>query len=98
MSNFLKDVDLLEDLLTRVLVLQLAQFYHLDCNKLSCQLLDCQIDLSKSAFANLFDKLVKVKARGREFLIFTHVLAIVFYNLVSLSHYFIIQLLMLGAI
>jgi len=34
MSDFLKDVDLLKDFLARVFVFQLAQFNHLDGNKL----------------------------------------------------------------
>lgn len=95
-SYFFKDIHLLEYLLARVFVLQLAKFYHFNGYKLPCQFLDGQVDLSKSTITNLFDEFVKVETCGRELLILSHVLSVVFNDLFSFSHNFIVQLLMLS--
>lgn len=96
--NFFQDVNLLENFFARVFVFELAELNHLDCYKLTCKFMHSQVDLSKCPITNLFDKLVKIKACWWEFLVFAHVLFVVFDNLISLLHNLLIKLLMLPLI
>ena len=76
-------------------VFQLAQLNHLNCYKFTCQLVHSQVYLTKGPITNLFDKFVEIKASWREFLVFSHVLFVIFNNFISLFHDFLIELLML---
>lgn len=98
MSNFLENIHLLEDLLARVLVFQLAQLNHLYGHELAGELLDGQVHLSESPVSNFLDEFVEVQARRRELMVLSHVLAIVLYDFLTLFHDFIVQLLMLATI
>lgn len=91
-SNLLQDVDLLEYLLPAVLVLQLPQLDHLDRDELTGQLMDCQVDFSEGALADLINELVEVQVRWRERVKLAHVRPDVADDLVPVLTDLLIQL------
>ena len=90
MSDLLEDVHLLKYFLSAMLILQLLKLDHLYCDKLTGELMNSQVNLSKGAFTNLINKFVEVQAGRRELLIFPHILFDVANDLISIFIAFLV--------
>ena len=84
MFDFLQEVNLLEDLSLREIVLHVVLFDGFDSNLLSCKLVDSKCHFSEGTFTDHFDEFVEIESCGWKFVVLLDVLLHVLNQLISL--------------
>ena len=91
MTNFLQNIDFLEDFTARILVLNVDLVDTFDCYIFASQFVDAKCDFAKSTFAKQLDTLIEVECRVRDLVVFRHVCFDVFDQLFSVAGNIIVQ-------